>query len=807
MSLNTHQAQAVYAPAQGRLQILAGPGTGKTKVIVARVAHLIDEGIRPEDIIVTTFTRRATDEMKERLAQITGQAAVDRLQIGTFHSLCWRFLRKWSMRHREYSVVSERNRSALIKRAMAELGLVKKKRSNESGDSDDHVFTPSEYSRYISKMKSFGPESPEFDRAKVQDDQALVNVYGRYQSLMDAHRYLDYDDLLVECYRMLKQRNHLKNIKHVLVDEFQDTNDIQLELTYLFARGDESASGHNVSIVGDPDQSIYKFRNARVENFERMKEHYQSLGVSTVWLTVNYRSTQGILNFSEEAMCAHWSNREKRVLKSSTNYSYKPVFQCARDRFCEAKWVASNIEALCSKLKLFTYGQVAIIVRFNYMVREIENQLSKQRIPYKMANGKKLWERPEVVALIDYFVLICRDDPLSFLALAELKRGIGKQSVDQIKSMVDQMTTASSQSSFSLEKIEQRLPHKLSKKLHSLFRFIEEARRMLKEEKFDPHKFFTFVLDKSGIRRDFNVDEANDDDDIKITSVVKLEPSDTEEDDDKEEEETKRRDRISSHWDQVAQQFLVFEPDPILLEDFDDDFLTQFLDSIGLYMMAEEDEKQPKVTITTIHGAKGLEWPVVFIPGIVDGSFPRHSNAEELDEEQRCFYVALTRAKSLLYLSAYGAKRQEGDRYPSGPSQFLDSMSEFYSETIEALDDPSQLCTALGCPVPKNADELVKSIHEYNRSLCLDKDIENNRFITAGSLVGSKQRGGNRQQWWNRSGSFKGSKAPPGKASRSSSMTENTNIAPVAPGKAPTYVYQRPVRPKLAGRSISRAPR
>lgn len=795
MLLNTHQAQAVYAPAQGRLQILAGPGTGKTKVIVARVAHLIESGIKPEDIIVTTFTRRATDEMKERLSQLVGSAAVQRLQIGTFHSLCWRFLRQWLAQHRQYSVVLERNRTALIKRAMAELGLLKKKRPGEGADGES-VYTTLEYSRYISKIKSFGPESPEFEKAKVNDDQALINVYGRYQSLMDAHRYFDYDDLLVQCYRLLKRKNHLKNIKHVLVDEFQDTNDIQLELTYLFARGDETEAGHNVSIVGDPDQLIYKFRNARVENFERMKEHYGADRVSTVWLTINYRSTQGILNFSEEAMCAHWTNREKRVLKSLTTYLYKPVFQVARDRFCEAKWVTSNIEALCSKLKMFTYDQVAIIVRFNYMVREIENQLLKQRIPYKMANGKKLWERPEVVALIDYFVLICRDDPLSFLALAELKRGIGKQLVDQIKQVVDQMTSASSQSQFTLEKIERMLAPKLSKKLHSLFRFIEDARRQLKAEKFDAPTFFNFVLEKLGIRSDFGVEDSGDSDDIKITAVVKLEPdTDDDDDDDKDEEENKRRERITSHWDQVREQFVFFEPDQVLLDDFYDDFLTQFIDSIGLYMMMEDSPDLPKVVITTIHGAKGLEWPVVFIPGIVDGGFPRHSTPEELDEEQRCFYVALTRAKSLLYLLAYGAKRQDGDRFPSGPSKFLDLLSAYYSETIDALQNPRQLCSALGCPVPKNIDEVAKAIDSYNRSLCLDKDISNGRFMSATSLMGAKL--GGRQQWWNRSGSFKGSSLLT-KLNKAPSATENPNIAPVAPGKAPTYVYQRPARPKLS---------
>lgn len=702
--LNENQRLAVTAPANGRLQIIAGPGTGKTKVLTSRVAFLLlKEEIPPHQIVVTTFTKKAANELTERLELLLGDTTIDvsKILVGTFHSICYRVLMMYGKKLgiERYNIADDRDADHILKEMLAGLLDLELDTLDSLPDEETVIFRPNSGSeskkssgydtkkikRQISKLKSSGVKHDTYERL-ASHNKALSLFYRKYQHKLQENNLLDFDDCLLYCYLLVTSFPVLNFVQHVLVDEFQDTNEIQLQLMYEFARGHptDPSKRDNVTIVGDPDQSIYAFRDAQAINFEKMEKHYLKRyqePCRIISLTENYRSTSDILDISEKIM----RQQQKRVvksLKSQTKRSFKPVYYNLTSAEEEAKWVCYQIEHIMALPNTpFMYSDIAVLIRAAYQTRAIENELVRRRIPYFMIRGRAFWERKEVVAILDYLRVVAHDnDRIAYLRTLNFpKRGFGDKTIQAVERALELETLAGRDLVYLAltamvqgENNELKLSTKMKQTLSSYLQFIHKAREMLlnldaeiTNGTLDSEKrssklaeLFELIYVHSGLKQEFSKDENQE---LNIKEVEK--------------------------------QFCEFVPRDEELplyhggsesEQTQDDrnYLARFIHSVGLYETDDDKKENEKkesfhgrVALSTIHGSKGLEWPIVFVPGLSEGLLPArfaiaNGGPEAIDEERRCFYVALTRAKTLLYMSSYTS-------FGSGMWNIVDTVSRF----------------------------------------------------------------------------------------------------------------------------------
>lgn len=729
-SLNANQRRAASAPNNGILQIIAGPGTGKTKVLVARVAHLLlHDKVSPQNIIVTTFTKKAANEMMARLRVLfeNTDVAVGNLLIGTFHSICFKIILRYGALAglRNFSVADERDSLQILAAVLAQ----KLTESDWAGfealpphlidpfrksTNSDRSLDAKRLKRQISKLKAAGITDEEY--ARQSGNNALIaRVYSAYQSLLAENKVLDFDDCLLSCYKIISRYPVLSHIQHTLVDEFQDTNQIQLQLMYEFARGHatERRFQHNVTIVGDPDQSIYAFRDAQAANFATMKDHYTKSGrsVSVIALDDNYRSTSAILHACETVM-RQQKQRLAKNLRSQMSSSFTPLKAHLSSAEEEARWICHHIQYLCKLPAVVLCSDIAILVRSAYQTRVIETELTRQKIAYHMVRGKAFWERKEVVAMVDY--LRCVANPTDrlayFRAINFPKRGLGPKALSELEAIVSQTHVKSPDehltnvlSGISTGQIANSFGPKTRASIGSFLEVISNASTKLEAEFQNDRQeavssFFHHLYVTSGVKNEFKEDENCD------MNVM-----------------------------EILAQLVAYEPTedsilPELIEDTENlpasveglklaEFIRGFLELVSLYDTDPEQENsaKPRVAISTIHGAKGLEWPVVFVPGMSDGLFPAsfaidESNPETVDEERRCFYVALSRAKVLLFVSGYTEKTGKWGRPP------LEKISRFMESTAGSFKTEMEI----------NTDEALGRL-----ALLMGKSVENRDFLMA----------------------------------------------------------------------------
>ncbi|RCK64527.1 ATP-dependent DNA helicase SRS2 [Candida viswanathii] len=690
-SLNQRQRQAVTSPSQGRLQIIAGPGTGKTKLLVSRVAHLlIVDKIKPDNMIVTTFTKKAANEMTDRLHKLLAgtDISIEKLIIGTFHSICYRIIKRYGkvLGLQNYTIADERDKVQLLLKMIEDLdarevellekmsfrttGLLKSGKTNAKY----HGFDVPTIVKKISSLKSKAI-MPDMYAAQADCNKALSFFYFKYQSVLAENQKLDFDDCLLKCHQLVKQYPVLNYIKHVLVDEFQDTNEIQLQLMFHFAQGHMSSPEfqHNVTIVGDPDQSIYAFRDAQSINFKKMEDHYVKMGlpVTKITLDENYRSTTDILQLSETVM-RQQLGRQIKNLKSQRDCSLKPVYNSLNSSAEEAQWITYQIEHLLalpnSPIKC---SDIAILVRAAFQTRALETELVKHGIPYRMIRGKAFWDRKEVQAIMDY-LKVCGDEHDLVSVLRTLnypKRSLGPKTLDKISDYVQMRRNGDGASVHDCLRAlanntdrSIKLSAKNRENIKEYVQMIDNAQaRLATMETCEGEALCAEAeLLFQGIYQDSTLSKEYLDENEKRLNV-----------------------------EEVGKQLREFVPREETLPDFigstDDDivkdernFVLQFIESIGLYESDDVVEKNRNneedngdensttgdskgVSVSTIHGSKGLEWPVVFVPGLSEGLLPASfalrstetSSMEPVHEERRCFYVATTRAKTLLYISSY----------------------------------------------------------------------------------------------------------------------------------------------------------
>lgn len=638
-SLNQAQQRAVTSKAS-TVAILAGPGSGKTHTLTSRVVWLIQHaGYRPQDVVVATFTVKAAREMKVRIGKALGEDIEKKIVLGTFHSLSRRYLATYGSRiglDSKFGIADDGDSKAIIQRICKRFDL---------------KIEPSSAKSWISKQKAKGttPAASQPKKGEAQQNHKdLLKCSMEYQEHLDRANLLDYDDLLVRCTELL--RNHpscVSNVQTVLIDEYQDTNGVQYELMGLFAQ-----AKRRITVVGDPDQSIYGWRSAEVKNLYRLLRDYPD--TDEISLEENYRSSQSILDVSLRVIQEDKKRYQKVLLPVHTKCT-KPVLRSLSSSSVEAQWVITETKRIIAMFGgMLKYEDVAILLRSASLSRHIESALGKAGIAYRMIGGHKFYERKEIKILIDYLRVVY--EPSNNDAVARIinvpRRGIGEGT---IKSLLEEAEIAKlslwaviGQHCRGERKATTNIRSNMEQKLNvELLRTINNLRQRAEG-----------ITESSPVTLVDLIEQ--------LISQLKF----------KQYLEDEYAENHESRWANV-QEFVNLVRD--FMRDFnhqDDDelpevqgleqakennMLGKFLANVSLASDAQRDDqtqdKSSMVTISTIHAAKGLEWPVVFVPSVYQGSIP-HARSEDLNEERRLLYVAMTRAQALLYLSCplYGSQ-------------------------------------------------------------------------------------------------------------------------------------------------------
>jgi len=626
-ALNPAQREAVEA-IEGPVLILAGPGSGKTKVITHRVAYLIKScGVSPNNIIAVTFTNKAAREMKERLEQLLGQA-VEALTLGTFHATCARILRREGKAiglDPSFVIYDEEDQLSLMKQALEELNL------------DAKQYAPRALRSAISAAKSrlINPEGYA-QRVSSYFEEIVHRVYQRYQQLLNQGQAVDFDDLLMKTVQLFQHhpqilKRYQTKYVHILVDEFQDTNVVQYMLMKSLA-----GKYRNLCVVGDPDQSIYSWRFADLRNILSFEKDYPEAKV--VFLEQNYRSTRNILDVASDVISANLHRKPKNLWTENEDGASVTVIESYNAEE-EAQSVINEIERLVGQEQI-SLKDCAVMYRVNAQSRALEETFLRYGVPYRLVGGTRFYQRREIKDIIAYFRLIHNtQDNVSLVRIINVPiRGIGHRTLSQLQSwakahnisLLDSVTQVSN---------ERILPQRTTQALSGFNAIIAEIITQSRELSLPA------LLDKILERTRYKEYILNKEDgDDRWENIVELRS-------------------VASEYDDL---------DP-------EEALAAFLEKVSLVSDIDElDEKADAVTLITLHQAKGLEFPVVFIVGMEEGILPHRKSfddPEELEEERRLCYVGITRAKERLYLLRSYRRSLFGGSTANPPSRFLQDIS------------------------------------------------------------------------------------------------------------------------------------
>lgn len=728
--LNNNQRMAVASPRIGQLQVIAGPGTGKTKVLTSRVAYLIlKHQLDPSTIIVTTFTKKAANEMTERLHKMLAGCDVDlsKLMIGTFHHICSRLLRKFGYLiklERGFKVATERDTESIMKDLVKKLEkelepILLAPREYEtvlqlSSNPSKKTFEPKKILSLISGLKAEGIFIADYIKDPKQN-RPLLRFYEEYEKKLKIIKSLDFDDLLLYANKLLLNHKCYKHLQHLLVDEFQDTNNIQLQLIRSF--GLQSYSNpNNITIVGDPDQSIYSFRAAVANNFEIFEKQYPE--TRKVYLNENYRSTKEVLDISELFM-RQQQGRKPRELNSNSELNFKPVYLKCVDSQIEAERIAQEIKTLMSLPGLFKYSDFVILLRAAYLSRVIEKAFVKYRIAYSVVKGRAFWTRKEVCLVVDFLRMFAYDDDIPAITrvLGECTSGIGEKGLSVLTEFLE-------------EKLQEKvLP------IDALVGLIRGEYKLETTVKnlSNIESFLTIVDSLYGI---YNKGPADKEVVIEFfDKVIKLEVFNklAKNNEDVQGNLLETRNFLNDFvpeeeeilYDYYSEEETEYPKEEVTEEDRKDSFLDLFIRSVDLYLVADDKKSEDgkgAVSISTVHAAKGLEWPVVFVPCLIEGVLPslKESHIDSINEERRIFYVATTRAKYLLYL-CYGSRFPENTE-----SSFLTPEIKRSTAKLQtAFNDTNSLELLYKCTdvTPPSQDKLQHFVNVYREILKMRRAV------------------------------------------------------------------------------------
>ena len=637
--LNDKQKEAVLAT-DGPCLVIAGAGSGKTKVLTHKIAYDIESGIKPWNILAITFTNKAANEMKERIEKLIGDAAKD-LWMGTFHSICVRILRRYIDRigyKTDFVIFDTSDQKTLIKECLKTLKV------------DDKIFTDRGVLSEISNGKNEMLE-PKAYGVKYAGDfrkKTIAEIYELYQRRLRENNAIDFDDIINFTIKILSENPdvldyYTEKFKYILVDEYQDTNKAQFTLVSLLA----SKYG-NVTAVGDNDQGIYSFRGADISNILNFERDFP--GTRIIKLEQNYRCTGNILK-AANAVIKHNENKYDKKLWTENEEGHLPCIYCGEDEYDEGRYIVEQINHLKTE-EYYKNSDFTILYRMNAQSRAIEDILMREGIPYKVIGGLKFYERKEIKDIIAYLRLIHNSaDNLSLKRIInEPKRGIGKTSIDQIQEISD-------------------------KTGNSMYEIIRNAQEYGLTRVFSNSRDFIEQIEYLKSKKD----------ELKISDLIKETLNKTGYTKALENENSVEAETRIENLEEFLTVAIEFE------EESADNTLAEFLENITLSSDIDGMEDQDNsITLMTLHSAKGLEFPVVFLVGMEEGIFPGYKTIGEpqaLEEERRLFYVGITRAKQYLYLTCAKHRTIFGSTSYNQVSRFVkeipEELLEGYAEVLE----------------------------------------------------------------------------------------------------------------------------
>ncbi len=621
--LNEEQIKPVQQT-EGAVLVLAGAGSGKTRVLTSRIAYLVEEkGVPAEAILAITFTNKAANEMKERLGRILD---VSRTWVCTIHSMCVRILRMFPDEagiKQNFSIYSETERNNIIKKSFQECDF-----------DDEKLLKAVKYHIGNAKMLGFDPDRYAEEYAGEYEIDEIVKVYRRYQKHLRENNALDFDDLLNETRNLLKTNEEVREylggrFRYILVDEFQDTNAVQYEIVkYL------SSVYGNLFAVGDDDQSIYGWRGAKIENILHFEKDFKDAKVFK--LERNYRSTQNILKLANTVIKNNGRRKDKTLWTSNPVGDPAKVYE-AEEESGEARYAARVIASLLQQG--YRYSDFAILMRLNALTRSFEQEFTGDGIPYKVFGGFKFFERKEIKDLLAYLRLI--NNPFDSEAAVRIinfpKRGIGAKTVETLQNYAYQTELSVYDALLDIDEI--GFPSATRQKL-------VDFRDLIKQ----------WIIDSQ---------------DIPVNELVKKIVADTrmrEAYADESDESINKRANIEEFINSV-EEYCRLNPGASL---------TDYLNQVTLSSDTDDMDDGNYVTLATVHSVKGLEFPCVFVCGMEENILPVSravENDEDMEEERRLMYVAITRAKERLYLTRSKSRYLYGKREPTARSRFLKELA------------------------------------------------------------------------------------------------------------------------------------
>lgn len=689
-SLNTAQKQAVEATS-GPVLILAGAGSGKTKALTHRIAYLIEEqGVHPHRILAVTFTNKAATEMKERIMHLLETTALPELPtIGTFHAVCAQILRR-HIHHlgfeNHFLIYDTNDQIVLMKELMRERHI------------DEKQVNPRAVLSHISQAKNelIGPESYE-GYVHSFFGEKVASLYGPYQAQLALNQALDFDDLLMKTVELFQKVPEILNqyqerYQYISIDEYQDTNHAQYTLVKWLAE-----KHRNLCVIGDPDQSIYSWRGANLQNILDFEKDYPEALI--IKLEQNYRSSPLILEAAQSVIEKNHRRKEKNLWTERTDR--EPIeFHTTRDERDEADTVARRIQDHLRQGHMAYHRDFAVLYRTNAQSRVLEEAFLRHGIPYKIVGGVRFYERKEIKDVLAYLQLV--QNPHSDVSLLRIlnvpARKIGAKTVEILRN-------AARERGVSLFHMMERITEvpELSSKAATLEKFVALIRHFQKlNQEFSASGVLKHVISESGYR-DFLLSERTPEAEARFQNVQEL---------------------IT-----VADKYEALEPGISLSTFLEEVALVSDLDNLT--------EEENAVTLMTLHSAKGLEFPVVFITGLEEGIFP-HSRSlyepQELEEERRLMYVGMTRAMQKLHLLTAQSRTLYGESKYNPPSQFISDIPEHTIQSQGAFLTMGR--SFVGRPIPVEDQEEFQELHLEEGDLVFHERFGNGVVVSvAGGLV------------------------------------------------------------------------
>ena len=638
-SLNNEQKEAVKTT-KGPLLILAGAGSGKTKVLTSRIAYLVQNGVSPKNILAVTFTNKAAKEMKIRIGNIVGENTIKYMWIGTFHSICGRILRenidKYNFQSgkkldKNFTIYDDNDTTAVIKQAIKKLNV------------DDKIYQPKLVKAVISNAKNKMQDAYSFATyARDFKSQKIAQIFEEYENTLNNNNAIDFDDMLLLTVKLLEQNSEIREyyynrFEHILVDEYQDTNLAQYKLVNMLYTNmqAEVPQTRSLCVVGDVDQSIYSWRGADytiIMNFQR-----DFRNAKLIKLEQNYRSTANILNVAN-AIIENNSERVDKVLYSNKGEGELIDYFEAQDESDEANFIINKIKQESGG----NYNQYAILYRTNSQSRALEEACMASGIPYRIYGGLKFYDRKEIKDIVAYLKLIYNtDDSQSFKRIVNVpKRAIGDTTIKRLQSFADMQDISLFATAQRIEE-DNEIPPKTRAKITDFVNLIIKFKEA--QNVYNLREFVTLVIEKSGYLHELQMQNTPESE----ADIENLQ-----------------------EFVNVAEEYV---PE-------NDDKLGDFLTQISLISDIDSmDNIANNVSLMTLHAAKGLEFPTVFLAGMDEGVFPHlrtFNIPSEMEEERRLMYVGVTRAEEKLYLTSAKRRQMWGEYKYYNPSRFIEEIPQ-----------------------------------------------------------------------------------------------------------------------------------